>query len=127
MTDGRAQKGLPLTAVNLLVLPVVVGCTSLVTALGVTALAAHTIVKQVPPRSPLDTSAAPQLLPGRPFIYMLRVKAYARSQALFLRENIRSVHIPIKSTAFRDPRYIVLQISLMLPVMHNLRVQLVDM
>lgn len=41
------QKGLPLGAVNLLVLPVVVGCTSLVTALGVTALAAHTIVKQV--------------------------------------------------------------------------------
>lgn len=32
---------------NLLVLPVVVGCTSLVTALGVTALAAHTIIKQV--------------------------------------------------------------------------------
>ena len=41
------QKGLPLGAVNLLVLPVVVGCTSLVTALGVTALAAHTIIKQV--------------------------------------------------------------------------------
>eukprot|EP00208_Stichococcus_sp_RCC1054_P003768 CAMPEP_0206138982 /NCGR_PEP_ID=MMETSP1473-20131121/4236_1 /ASSEMBLY_ACC=CAM_ASM_001109 /TAXON_ID=1461547 /ORGANISM="Stichococcus sp, Strain RCC1054" /LENGTH=520 /DNA_ID=CAMNT_0053532579 /DNA_START=234 /DNA_END=1797 /DNA_ORIENTATION=- len=41
------QKGLPLGAVNLLVLPVVVGCTSLVTALGVTSLAAHTIVKQV--------------------------------------------------------------------------------
>ncbi len=41
------QKGVPLGAVNLLVLPVVVGCTSLVTALGVTALAAHTIVKQV--------------------------------------------------------------------------------
>lgn len=38
---------MPLGAVNLLVLPVVVGCTSLVTALGVTALAAHTIVKQV--------------------------------------------------------------------------------
>ena len=41
------QKGVPLGAVNLLVLPVVVGCTSLVTALGVTSLAAHTIVKQV--------------------------------------------------------------------------------
>lgn len=44
---AHEQKGLPLGAVNLLVLPVVVGCTSLVTALGVTALAAHTIVKQV--------------------------------------------------------------------------------
>lgn len=44
---AREQKGLPLGAVNLLVLPVVVGCTSLVTALGVTALAAHTIIKQV--------------------------------------------------------------------------------
>ena len=44
---ARSQKGLPLGAVNLLVLPVVVGCTSLVTALGVTALAAHTIIKQV--------------------------------------------------------------------------------
>lgn len=54
VTDGRAQKGLPLTAVNLLVLPVVVGCTSLVTALGVTALAAHTIVKQVCSLSPLE-------------------------------------------------------------------------
>ena len=44
---AHEQKGLPLGAVNLLVLPVVVGCTSLVTALGVTALAAHTIIKQV--------------------------------------------------------------------------------
>lgn len=53
VTDGIVwricgkQKGLPLGAVNLLVLPVVVGCTSLVTALGVTSLAAHTIIKQV--------------------------------------------------------------------------------
>ena len=41
------QAGLPLGAVNLLVLPVVIGCTSLVTALGVAALAAHTIVRQI--------------------------------------------------------------------------------
>ena len=32
---------------NLLVVPVVIGCTSLVTALGVAALAAHTIVRQI--------------------------------------------------------------------------------
>lgn len=56
------QKGLPLGAVNLLVLPVVVGCTSLVTALGVTALAAHTIVKQVPPVLGLFISSRPCVL-----------------------------------------------------------------
>ena len=38
---------MPLGAVNLLVVPVVIGCTSLVTALGVAALAAHTIIRQI--------------------------------------------------------------------------------
>jgi len=33
--------------VNLLVVPVVIGCTSLVTALGVASLAAHTIIRQI--------------------------------------------------------------------------------
>lgn len=42
-----AQAGVPLGAVNLLVVPVVIGCTSLVTALGVAVLAAHTIVRQI--------------------------------------------------------------------------------
>ncbi len=32
---------------NLLVVPVVIGCTSLVTALGVASLAAHTIIRQI--------------------------------------------------------------------------------
>lgn len=60
------QKGLPLGAVNLLVLPVVVGCTSLVTALGVTSLAAHTIVKQVRPVVGLLISCQVDSLSRRP-------------------------------------------------------------